>query len=253
MVSRLRNFFGVEATPHGHTEKLVSGLGGMVAIAAVVAVTMSLLDRPAVMPVVTSIGASAVLLFAAPHGALSQPWPLIAGHLLSAAIGVTCAQMIADPLMAGPVAVGAAITAMYYTRCVHPPGGATALTAVLGGEALRRLGFSYLLIPVGLNVAVILTVAVLFNCLFSWRRYPASLAPAKQDTGVIHREDWTHALEQLPSLADVTEDDLARLHELAVLNARERHRRRANAPRSAARSYQTSTNPEPVAVATSHA
>lgn len=227
MVSRLLTFIGFEATPHGHADKLVSGFGGLVAIAAVIAATTAVVGASAAVPVVTSIGASAVLLFAAPHGQLSQPWPLVMGHLLSGLIGVTAAQHVADPLFAGAIAVGGAITAMYYTRSVHPPGGATALTAVLGGEAIRRLGYGYVLIPVGLNVAIILTVAVLFNCLFSWRRYPASLMPSKPDTGTIHREDWTHALEQLPSLADVNEDDLAQLHQLALHHARGRQRPRA--------------------------
>ena len=70
-----------------------------------------------------------------------------------------------------------AIGAMHYLRCIHPPGGATALSAVLGGPAIEALGLQFILTPVLLNVIVILTVAVLYNYLFYWRRYPAGLKP----------------------------------------------------------------------------
>jgi hypothetical protein len=72
--------------------------------------------------------------------------------------------------------VALAISAMYYLRCIHPPGGATALTAVAGGNAVHTLGFHYVLTPVLLNVCVILMVAMLFNLPFPWRRYPAAWA-----------------------------------------------------------------------------
>ncbi|MFX8373896.1 HPP family protein, partial [Acinetobacter baumannii] len=80
-----------------------------------------------------SMGASAVLLYAVPHGALSQPWAVLAGHAVSAVAGVAAARNISDPALAAAVAVGTAILAMHYLRAIHPPGGATALTAVVGG------------------------------------------------------------------------------------------------------------------------
>lgn len=122
------------------------------------------------------MGASAVLLFAVPHGQLSQPWPVLGGHLISAFIGVACAKWIPNLTLAAPVAVALAIGAMHYLRCIHPPGGATALTAVIGGPALRALGFHYVVTPVLLDTLAILLVAVLFNGFFAWRRYPAVLA-----------------------------------------------------------------------------
>jgi CBS-domain-containing membrane protein len=126
------------------------------------------------------MGASAVLLFAVPHGQLSQPWPVFGGHLVSALIGVASAKLVAPPLLAAAVAVALAISAMYYLRCIHPPGGATALTAVAGGETVHALGFHYVLTPVLLNVLIILAVALLFNFPFSWRRYPAVWATTAQ-------------------------------------------------------------------------
>ena len=125
--------------------------------------------------VVASIGASAVLVFAVPHGALSQPWPVLGGHLISACVGVTVAKLAVPPALAGPMAVGIAILTMHYARCLHPPGGATALAAVIGGNEILALGYSYLLAPVLVNVALLLFAGIAFNYPFRWRRYPAAL------------------------------------------------------------------------------
>jgi len=124
---------------------------------------------------VASMGASAVLLFAVPHGPLSQPWAVFAGHLVSALIGVACSRAIDDPALAGPLAVGLAIGAMHYLRCIHPPGGATALSAVLGGETVQQLGYWFVLTPVLLNALTLLAIALVFNYPFPWRRYPRVL------------------------------------------------------------------------------
>jgi CBS-domain-containing membrane protein len=120
------------------------------------------------------MGSSAVLLFAAPHAPLSQPWAVFGGHLVSAFVGISCAKWLPDPVLAAPVAVAAAIAAMHYLRCMHPPGGATALGAVVGGEAVHQLGYQFVVTPVMLNVATILVAALLFNAPFAWRRYPAA-------------------------------------------------------------------------------
>jgi CBS-domain-containing membrane protein len=221
------SLIGLELTPNNHGEKLISGIGAFISIAAVALMTQWLVGPGAVMPVVASMGASAVLLFAAPHGPLSQPWPLVMGHLISAAIGVTCARFIPNTALAGAMAVGLAVTAMYYGRCVHPPGGATALTAVFGGKTLQSIGYTYLLSPVAVNVAVMLTIAVTFNLLFTWRRYPAAIHPAHRKSGTPTRDDWAYALEQVGSLANVSEEELIELHALAQGHAESgRHIRR---------------------------
>lgn len=224
MMSRALSIIGLELTPTNHVEKVVSGLGGLAGILAVALATWWAVGPDAVMPVVASMGASCVLLFAVPHGPLSQPWPFAGGHLISAVIGVACARWIAPLPLAGAVSVGLAITAMYYARAIHPPGGATALTAVLGGAALRKLGFAYVAVPVGLNVGVLLAATVAFNYPLRWRRYPAALSKAPAKPSRIAREDWAHALTHVPSLADVNEDDLATLHEIAVAHAAARLR-----------------------------
>jgi CBS-domain-containing membrane protein len=181
-LTTLRRFTGFSFKRTGHLEKWISGLGGLVSILGVITISHASLGLDGSAGLVSSMGASAVLLFAVPHGQLSQPWPVFGGHLVSALIGVASAKLVAPPLLAAAVAVALAISAMYYLRCIHPPGGATALTAVAGGETVRALGFSYVLTPVLLNVLIILAVAFLFNLPFTWRRYPAVWAATAQST-----------------------------------------------------------------------
>lgn len=208
-----------------HGEKWISATGGFIGILAVLCISRAVLDHHGAAMVVGSMGASAVLLFAAPHGAMSQPWAVFGGHLLSAFIGVTCAQQIADPLGAAALAVGLSIVAMHYLRCIHPPGGATALVAVLGGDAVQELGYGFLLSPVLENVLIILLVAVVVNLPFRWRRYPAGFvrtaAPATVsaydgEKALIAHSDLVYALSQIDSFIDVSEQDLIRIYTLAV-------------------------------------
>ncbi|MDB5296908.1 MAG: hypothetical protein JWO31_2891, partial [Phycisphaerales bacterium] len=172
-----RALLGIEPAPAGHREQLISAAGGFAGILLVWAATACLAGPPAAAgAVMASVGASAVLLFAAPHGPMSQPWPVLGGHALSAAVGVACHRLLPDPRLAAPAAVGLAIGVMYYARCLHPPGGATALAAVLGGPAVHALGYRYVLAPVLLDAGVVLAAGVLVNAPFPRRRYPAALA-----------------------------------------------------------------------------
>lgn len=216
--------------PASHREKLISAVGGFIGILLVLWVSGRVLDWHGAALVVGSMGASAVLLFAVPHGSLSQPWPVIGGHLLSAAVGVTCAQWLGDPLFAAPLAVALSIAAMYYLRCLHPPGGATALVAVVGGPPIHALGYGFLLEPVLVNVLVLLLAAVLVNYAFPWRRYPRALMSAPRSAPVpalageklvIAHSDLVYALSELDSYIDVSEEDLLQIYALAVRHARE--------------------------------
>jgi CBS domain-containing membrane protein len=234
LIKRLYHLAGVEFSPVDHVEKLASVFGGFLGILVVTWSSAHFVGTHDAPLVVASMGASAVLLFAVPHGPLSQPWPLVGGHLVSAVIGVACARWVPDLLLASALAVSLAIGAMHYLRCIHPPGGATALTAVLGGAGVHALGYGYVLAPVSFNVGVILGAALLVNYLFPWRRYPVGLvrlrketarpAPAALEdrTGITHA-DLQYALREIDSFIDVTEEDLARIYTLAAAHSADRH------------------------------
>src|SRR5215213_983986 len=80
---------------------------------------------------VAPLGASAVLVFAVPASPLAQPWSVVGGNVISALMGIACARWIPDPALTGAAAVSLAIGAMFVLRCLHPPGGAMALIAVM--------------------------------------------------------------------------------------------------------------------------
>ncbi|PHQ35870.1 HPP family protein [Rhodopirellula bahusiensis] len=208
-------WLGVELVEVSQHEKLISAVGSACAIYCVFYVTSLCLPTMAAAGVIASMGASAVLLYAVPHGPLSQPWPLIAGHTISACVGVTCYQWISNPAVATALAVGISIGLMYQLRCIHPPGGATAFTAVMGGEAVHELGYAYVLYPILANVALMLVLAVLINAPFRWRRYPAGLfrspvAIEENENAVAYptHEEVLSAIRSLDSFVDVSEEDL---------------------------------------------
>lgn len=170
-------FLGITTQKIDLKEGFISGLGGFCGIAGVYVVSrLFILDDMATLFVVASMGSSAVLLFAAPHSPLTQPWNVLAGHLLSAFIGVSCVKYIGVELIAAAASVGISIMAMYFARCLHPPAGATTLFAVIGGPSVHVLGYHYVFAPILIDTLVILGVAILFNLLFSWRRYPRYLS-----------------------------------------------------------------------------
>ena len=120
-----------------------------------------------------SFGASAVLAFGAPESPLAQPRNLVGGHLLSALVGVSCQLLLGqEPTAAAALAVSTAIALMCVTKTLHPPGGATALIAVIGGADIHRLGYWYVLLPCGAGACCLLLLALLTNNLGAGRGFP---------------------------------------------------------------------------------
>ncbi|CAN8140558.1 CBS domain-containing membrane protein [uncultured Thiomicrorhabdus sp.] len=159
-------------------EKLYSALGGFIGILAVAIISHHYADPQSAWLMTASMGASAVLLFAAPHGPMSQPWPVFGGHMVSAITALTFSLYLLpwiDPLLILAITVGVSIFAMYALGCLHPPGGATALTIVLAAEkAPSTVNFDFLVFPLLLNLVVILIIAVFFHSLGS-KKYPVFL------------------------------------------------------------------------------
>lgn len=121
---------------------------------------------------VMSMGATAVLLFATPTSPLAQPVPVIAAHVLGAVVGVGAAAWIENTALAVGVAVGVTAGAIIRLGITHPPSGGTALSAVVGGDAITKLGIEFVWRPVLLNAVILVALAVLVNAPFAWRRYP---------------------------------------------------------------------------------
>lgn len=224
-------FIGVEHNSTNHVEKFIASVGALISLLAVTCVSMIYTNGVATSLMVASMGASVVLLFVVPHGALSQPWPVVSSHLFSAVIGVTCKLLFPEQAWTPALAVCLAIAVMQYLRCVHPPGGATALTAAIGGPDVEALGYWFVVSPVLINVMIITTIALVFNNLFPGRRYPAHLLRLKPGTAPVAatrqvqltQEDFEAAMQQMNTFIDVTTDDLIELVELATKHSEELH------------------------------
>ncbi|MBY4867753.1 HPP family protein [Burkholderia anthina] len=204
----------------GWRERMRSCAGALVGIATVGVTMRRLPGVPGLVPLlVAPMGASAVLLFAVPASPLAQPWSIVGGNLVAATVGVACAQWIADPITAAAVAIAFAIGGMFALRCVHPPSGAVALTAVLGGPAIHSLGFGFVVEPIALQSAILLSAALLYHAL-TGHRYPhggvrpdakpqaGTIAPAR---GSFTRGDLDAVLKRRGEWLDVDPDDLEML------------------------------------------
>ncbi len=150
-----------------------SWVGAFAGIAAVGWVGRLLFAGQDLSLLIGSIGASAVLVFGAPRSPLSQPRNLVVGHLVSALVGVVCWKLLqAHPWLAAALAVSTSVAVMHALRVLHPPGGATALIAVVGSPDIHALGFLYVLMPATLAPLILLAVALLVNNLARTRHYP---------------------------------------------------------------------------------
>lgn len=197
---------------------LAVGMGAVCGILASLALTG--LIAPAALPaIVAPIGASSVLVFAIPASPLAKPYAVIMGNVLSAAIGVLVSIAIPHQMLAAGLAVGLAIMVMTATRSLHPPGGATALTAVLlhPSSAGPTAALLFPLVPVGLNSLILVCVGIAFHRL-SGRSYPHHAMPPSPTTETateLRREDILAALHKTGEAFDIELEDLERLLTLA--------------------------------------
>lgn len=157
----------------GLFEVVWSWIGSFLGIAAVAFTHYKILDQTGLILIIGSFGASAVLIYGAIRSPLAQPRNLLGGHILSAVIGVTAFHWLGDQAwLASAVAVSTAIAVMHLTKTLHPPGGATALIAVIGGDSVHNLGYLYVVFPAALGAIVMLIIALIINNIPKNRRYP---------------------------------------------------------------------------------
>lgn len=116
-----------------------------------------------------SFGAQAVLVFAAVGAPLAQPWNCVCGNFVSALIGVSAWKAVGSedtlgqPELAGALAVSFSVVGMLLLRCLHPPGGATALIACLGSPKMVSLGYLYVFFPAVLASILQVGMGVFIN------------------------------------------------------------------------------------------
>lgn len=206
-------------------DRAIACVGAGVAIALVGLLGSVMHGDGATSPwIVAPVGASAVLLFAVPSSPMAQPWPVIGGNALSALVGIAVARALGGGALAAGLAVALAIGAMSLARCLHPPGGAAALLATIGGPAVDSAGWLFPIAPVSLNAVVLVASGWAFHKL-SGHSYPhvaPTVAPAPE-LSPLNRfgpspEDVDAVLAEVGEAFDISRDDLRAL--LRELEAR---------------------------------
>lgn len=156
--------------------------------------------------VAASLGASAVLVFGMPSSPLAQPWPVLAGSLLSALVGVLCGRWIGPPPLAAAAAVVLAVACMVPLRCLHPPGGAMALSGALWPPT----DLLWLAFPVATGLLLLVLLAMAYNPL-TGRAYPRRLGHEPGHSGPVGQftaSDIDIALARYNQVLDVSRADL---------------------------------------------
>ncbi|MFC0282170.1 HPP family protein [Camelimonas abortus] len=233
MPARLRLFRPIIA---GATlrERLLACLGACVAMGLASLVTRHVFGGDLLRPLVAGpVAASAVLAFAVPSSPLAQPWPVFGGNLVGGAAGLLLAMALAPlewsaPLVAA-LAVPAGIVAMSLLRCLHPPGGAMALTMGLAPGAGDGAALLTTLAPAALNIVVLLACAAAFHrlCGRSYPHRPAAAPPNPVGSadapaaarGAPEPADIDAALASLGESFDINRDDLLRIFRQAQTTA----------------------------------
>ena len=191
--------------------RMASGIALCIAVVGVFAHWQAIGPSPLWM--MASLGASAVLIIALPSSPLAQPWPVLAGSVLSYLVGVACAVLVPTVPLASGLAVGLAVAVMLALRCLHPPGGSMALFAVLHPVESTVTGA----LPIALNILVLVLVGMAFNRI-TGRSYPhaqARSAYAGSPSGAFTPADLDAALSHYNQVLDVSRDDLEGLLHLA--------------------------------------
>lgn len=171
----------IEYLKMSDTRETRAGLCALVGLMVTGFVSTIALGSSADVPLlVAPMGAAAVLLFAVEKSPLARPWNVIGGNMLSALVGVTVAALVGNLVLASGLACGGAIIVMMLLRCVHPPGGAVAMTAVLGGPSIQSAGYGFVFWPVGINCVLLLLMAILITRLETWRLETAHRNIARQ-------------------------------------------------------------------------
>lgn len=186
-------------------------------------------------PLLASMGAAAVLMFYAPASPMATFWAFICGNLLSAVVGVTCRMFLPENVFLGPLTVALAILLMHLCRCQHPPGGATALVAVIGGPEIYQLGYTYVLTPVLLNLSIFLLGVLLHRQLLTYlarsdQLNARLLSIIKQDqsaqlpvaSDIYQHEDLVNALKHYDSTLDISTQKLNEIFQLTLFQAKTR-------------------------------
>lgn len=210
-------------------EAVRAGLGALLAVGVIAAFLLSPeVDTRFGLYLVAPFGASAVMVFAVPNSPLAQPWSVIIGNSLGAAIGVAMCYLVPDATLRVALAVSVTILAMAELRAVHPPAGGVAMAAALHPEEIFPLGFWFVLTPIGLGAVSLVAIGAVYaratGRKYPFRQYDGPGRAGTQDRDPSDRvglseEQLTSILERYRQSFNLGTEDLARLIGAAQMEA----------------------------------
>jgi CBS domain-containing membrane protein len=203
-IRRLRAYWPAPAAVDA-AERVRMVLGAALGIGVTALLSHAMPGPPGLGWIVAPMGASAVLLFCLPSSPLAQPWAVIGGNTLSALVGVACVHLFPWPDAAAALSVALAIGLMFALRCLHPPGGASALLMAVNGIADPRAA----LLPVLVNALLLTAMAYGFHKIVSRHRYPHRSAPSRPDP--VTEEALDAVLARYNEVLAVSRDELREL------------------------------------------
>jgi len=177
---------GVQEKSWSNKEMLIIVACCIYSVSLVYIISVQVMDSSAAVLIAASIGASALIMFSSPFAPV-RPWPVVGGHVFSAAVGVTCYQQFGVNVISCAFSVGLAVALMHYLRCIHPPGGATALLTVIGGAPVHEMGYSFVLVPVFINALLLWFIAAKIKMAMTryWRVSAATDQEHNMPTAVV--------------------------------------------------------------------
>lgn len=149
-------------TTISYVDALVSATGVLLAVSFICFLAVFYHYPMAMGP----LAASCILVFAAHSGPLSQPRPIIGGHILSTTIGLISWSIFGKSIPIIIITLTIVLILMSLTKTIHPPAAASALVAIN-----FETGWGYL-IPITIGALLIVIISILYNNLFPKRQYP---------------------------------------------------------------------------------
>ncbi len=219
----LTQLFAIDPVNLSVKGKLLAVIACVSAIFITATLTQAIAPTPAAPVLIASMGASAIILFIIPNSPLAQPWAFVGGQIIAAFVGISCALFIPHVIIAATVAIASCVALMLFLRCLHPPAAATALTPVLAGQNIQSLGFDYALMPIGINIIIMLGMAILLNRWLMGYDYPVlhkpvpkknlpqTMPPPLARSTQVSEQTMQQVLEKTATFVDVTAADLCRL------------------------------------------
>lgn len=210
-------------------DRIIASLAAAFSVALTMIVCREFPLLKADLPVIIApLGASAVMVFVVPSSPMAQPWRVVGGNVVSTLVGVAAFKAIPETTLAAGAAVGAAIVVMSLLRCLHPPGGAAALTSVIGSASIHEAGYAFAFAPVAINAITLVTLAMVIHR-WTGHSYPhrqvddAAILTSGSPAG-FERADLDLALDDLHETFDISREDLEQILWRAEVHAENRRK-----------------------------